>query len=559
MTSGEVLDSSPEATRSNNNTILHLSMLWYNLRNIMKWKIAPRKSDDLVEQLLINRGIKTDKEKEQFFHPKISDFADDLQIPGIEKANQRIVQAIDKGELIIVYGDYDVDGITASAILYKSLTSLGAKVLPYIPHREKEGYGLSNTGLQFAKDSQATVVITVDNGIVALEQAKFAKSLGLDLIITDHHIPLKEKPDAYAVVHSTKMCGAAVAWCLIHDLIKKDLKDELLQFVAIATVCDLLPLIGLGRAFVFEGLQVLNRTANLGLLALINEGGIKLGNIGSFEIGYIIGPRLNAMGRLEHAIDSLRLLCTKDPVKAKRLAKLLSETNTSRQKMTMLALEQAKLLIDKEKKIHVLASSDWSVGIIGLVAGKVCEEYYCPAIAISVGEEVSKGSARSIDRVNIVELIRKHADILIDVGGHPGAAGFSILSKHIEVFKKRLEESTLVLPQEERVLEIEAEVSSQQLTKSFVNNLQKFEPFGIGNRRPVLSTDNMPVSDVKTVGAGKHLKFKANGIDAIAFGMGEWVPLLLPGQRIDLAYNLELDHYNGFDKLQLKVKDIKII
>lgn len=545
----------------------------------MHWKILPNKSDDLIEQLLINRGILTVKDKEQFFHPKISDFEKDLQIPGTLKAVKRILQAIEKDELIIVYGDYDVDGICACAILYKGLTSIGAKVLPYIPHREKEGYGLSKLGLEFARDSGASVVITVDNGIVAIDQAKFAKEIGLDLIITDHHIPVEKKnepllPDAYEIVHSTKMCGAAVAWCLIKDLIKKDLATELLQFVAIATVCDLLPLVGLGRAFVFEGLQVLNKTTNLGLLALINECGISLKDLGSFEIGYMIGPRLNAMGRLEHAIDSLRLLCTKDPLKAKKLAKLLCETNAARQKMTMEALEQAKLLLDEAQKIHVLASKDWSAGIIGLVAGKVTDEYCRPAIAISVGKEISKGSARSIDGINIVELIRKHADILIDVGGHPGAAGFSIYSKNIEIFKKRLEELTIVLPEEEPVLEIEAEINSKQLTKGLVSELKKFEPFGMGNRKPILATRGMRVSDLRTVGEGKHLKFKvsfsvilsgaqrsegSNAIDAIAFGMGEWMNLLKFGQLIDLAYNLELDTYNGNEKLQLKVKDIKLI
>ncbi len=431
--------------------------------------------------------------------------------------------------------------------------------MPYIPHREREGYGLSKFGLESIKKKGATLVITVDNGIVAHDQVKFAKEIGLDLIITDHHLTEKVQPDAFAIVHSVKMCGASVAWCLVRSLVKKELAQELLQFCAIATVCDLLPLVGLGRAFVFEGLKVLNSTANLGLLAVIFESGINLGNIGSYEVGFMIGPRLNAMGRLEHAIDSLRLLCTKDLLKAKRLAKLLCDTNTARQKMTLEAFEQAKLLIDIQKNIHVLSSADWSPGIIGLVAGKVCEETFRPTIAISAGKEVCKGSARSVDGINIVELIRKHADILIDVGGHPGAAGFSILSKHIAVFKKRLEESGLTLPKSERILEIESKVLFRQLTKNLVLDLGKFEPFGMGNRRPILATYGMEVSDIRTVGDGKHLKFKSDGIDAIAFGKGEWVGQLKSGQKVDLAYNLDLDTYNGNDKLQLKVKDLRMI
>ncbi|MBU1032157.1 single-stranded-DNA-specific exonuclease RecJ [Patescibacteria group bacterium] len=531
----------------------------------MKWKVAPKKSDDLVEQLLLNRGIKTEKQKEQFFNPKIPDYENELKIPDIKKAQKRISTAIKKGELIIIYGDFDADGICASAILYKGLVSLGAKVLPYIPHREKEGYGLSKVGLEYAKGKDASLVITVDNGIVAIEQAKFAKSLGLDLIITDHHIPSEERPDAYTIVHSTKMCGAAVAWCLIKPLIKKELTREFLQFVAIAEVCDLMPILGLGRAFVFEGLQILNRTKNPGLLALIKESGLLLGEIGSYEVGFIIGPRLNAMGRLEHAIDSLRLLCTKDSAKAKKLAKLLCDTNIARQKMTMDALEQAKLLINEQNKIHVLASKEWSAGIIGLVAGRLADEFYRPAIAISQGVEVSKGSARSIDGINIVEIIRQYSDILIDVGGHPGAAGFSLLSRHVEVFQKKLEKHNIVLPEEEKVLMIDAEVNAKQLTKNLVYELSKFEPFGIDNKKPIFATKNMQVSDTRTVGNGKHLKFKVidperseGPIDAIAFGMGQLVNQFKSDQIIDLAYNLELDTYNGNDKLQLKVKDIKL-
>lgn len=368
---------------------------------------------------------------------------------------------------------------------------------------------------------------------------------------------MDKKPEAYAIVHSTKMCGAAVAWCLVKEMIKKELAHELLQFVALATICDLIPLIGLGRAFVSEGLKILNRTTNLGLLALINETGIRLGNIGSYEVGFILGPRINAIGRLEHAIDALRLLCTKDVNKARNLAKLLNETNSTRQQMTISAIEEAKLLIDITKKVHVLSSKDWSMGIIGLIAGKISDEYYRPTIAISLGEKVSKGSARSIDGVNIVEVIRTFSDILIDVGGHPGAAGFSIETQHVEIFKTKIEKHLDSLPELEQALNVDIEVETKQLTKSLVEQLQKFEPFGFENPRPIFATEGMQVSDVRTVGEDKHLKFKADNIDAIAFGMGELASTLSNGQLVDLAYTPELDTYDGNQKLQLKVKDIK--
>lgn len=532
-------------------------MLNGTIHHVMHWKILPKKSDDLVEQLLINRGI---KDQEKFFNPKLISYEKDLEIPGTKKAQDRIFKAIENNELIIVYGDYDVDGICGCAILYKGLTSLGARILPYIPHREKEGYGLSELGLEFARDSQASVIITVDNGIVALSQAEYAKKMGLDLIITDHHIPLDKKPLAFEIVHSTRMCGAAVAWCLIQDMVKKELSHDLLQFVAIATVCDVMPLLGLNRAFLVKGLKVLNRTTNLGLLSLANESAITLGNISSYEIGHILGPRLNAMGRLEHAIDSLRLLCTKDPIKARRLSKLLSDTNTQRQQMTIDAITQAKTLINHDKRIHVLAHHEWSQGIIGLIAGRVSEEYYRPTIAISLGEEISKGSARSIDGINIVEVIRRCSDILIDVGGHPGAAGFSIKTQYLEIFKRKIEEYMTQLPDiSERVLQIDAQISVDQITKKLVLEIGKFEPFGAGNLRPIFATYGLKVSDLRTVGEGKHLKFRVDDMDAIAFGMGNLANNLQNGQSIDLAYTPELDTYNGFEKIQLKVKDIKVI
>lgn len=541
------------------------------------WKILPQKSDDFITQLLINRGLEKKEEIDKFFNSSLKDYEKELDIPNIKKAQDRISDAIKKQELIIVYGDYDVDGITASAILYKALSSLGAKVLPYIPHREKEGYGLSKLGLEFARDSGASVVITVDNGIVAIEQAEFAKELGLDLIITDHHIPLDKKPNAYTIVHSTQMCGAAVAWCLIQDLVSEALRTSLLEFVAIATVADMLPLLGLGRAFVVEGLKELKNTKNLGLLSLSKDAGIDISQIGSYEIGHIIAPRLNAIGRLEHAIDALRLLCTKDPIKAKNLSKLLSDTNVRRQILTEQAADQARLLIKKNgfKKIHILHSKNWAPGIIGLIAARVTEEYYTPAIALSVGATHSKGSARSIQGINIVEVIRKCSDILVDVGGHKGAAGFTIANEYIEEFKVRIEKFMDSLPvSEEQFLEtseaplqVEAEVESKNLTKPLAKEIEKFAPFGMGNPRPLLATKGMEVSDIRTLKDGKHLKFKvedtersrsAQPIDCIAFNMGHLKDLLKPGRLVDLAFYLEINKFNGKETLQLKVKDLKI-
>ena len=524
----------------------------------MNWKLLPKKSDDLVEQLLFNRGIKSDLEKEKFFHPKLTDFRKEFKIPGISKASERIKKAIKNGELIIAYGDYDVDGISGAAVLYQGLTETGAKVLPYIPHREKEGYGLSKLGLEFARDSGATIVITTDTGIVAFEQAGFAKELGIDLIITDHHQTLNNQfPDAFSVIHSLNICGAAVAWCLVSDLLPEK-ANELLDYVALATVSDMMPLIGVNRALVFEGLKRLNHTSRVGLKALFADAGLSLGSISSYEIGHIIAPRLNAMGRLEHAIDSLRLLCTKDPLKARKLSQLVSETNEQRKAMTMDAVEEAKLMVNVSKKLHVVSSKNWSSGIVGLVAGRVCDETGCSTVAIAEGAEYSKGSARAGNGDNIVELLRKCEDLLEAVGGHTGAAGFTIKTSNIELFKKKLSTLAKTTITKASFLEIEAEVKSKDLKLALVKKIDSFEPFGVGNPKPVIATFNMKLSDLRTVGAGKHLKGKADGIEFIAFSRGNMINILEGGQLVNLAYTLEIDRWDNREKLQLKVNDLQL-
>ena len=528
---------------------------------VVNWKILPKQSDDLVRQLIFNRGLKTEKEIQQFFHSDLKDFEKDLEISGIPKAAARIKKAIDNKELIIAYGDYDVDGIAGAAILYQGLTAIGAKVLPYIPHREKEGYGLSKLGLEFARDSGATLVITTDTGIVAFEMADFAKKFGLDLIITDHHQPQDKKfPDAFAIIHSIALCGAAVSWCLMKSLVGKKIADDLLDFVGLATISDMMPLLGVNRALVSEGLKKLNITDRAGWLALFQEADLTLGEIGSYEIGHIIAPRLNAMGRLEHAIDSLRLLCTKDPSKAKKLADLVGQTNEERKLLTTDAVKEAKkMIVGSKKNIHILSSNNWSPGIIGLVAGRVCDDTGCSTVAISKGGEYSKGSARS-KGINIVELLRECEGLLEAVGGHAAAAGFTIKTKNIESFKKKLENLSNSRPNSnlEVSLEIEAKIPSSQLSISLEEELSNFEPFGIGNAPPILATFGMKLSDLRTVGNGKHLKGKADGIDFIGFGIGEMVNILQSGQLVDLAYNLELNRFNGSEKLQLKVRDLKI-
>lgn len=522
------------------------------------WKIKKKLSKDLITHLLLERGIRTKKEKEDFFNPKIENHESLLKIDGIKLSQTRIKEAIKNQELIFIYGDYDVDGVSATAISYLALKSIGAKVMPYIPHREKEGYGLSKFGLDEINTNGGKLIITVDNGITAIEQAKYCKSLGIDLIISDHHTSLNELPETFSIVHSTKMCGAAVAWSLFKDLIKKDLAHELLQYVALGTVADLIPLVGLSRAFVNEGLKVLNETSSLGLKALILESGLLDKKISTYEIGFILGPRLNAIGRLEHALDALRLLCTSDPLKAARLARLLCDTNTARQKLTEEAMDDARSQIKEDKKIYILASPNWLPGIIGLVAGKVCEELKVPVIAISVGEVVSKGSARSVDGLNITEVLRSQTDLFVNLGGHSGAAGFTIETKNIEKLTSSLDKyfEKNNIKKSKSVLEIDAMLDLKEINFELAKELEKFEPFGIGNLKPIFANKNLKISDIRLLSNGKHLKFSVQGIDAIGFGMGEIGKDLENNQLIDLAYNLEINQFKGNKSLQFKLKDI---
>lgn len=519
--------------------------------------------DQLRDQLLINRGLTTSGKIEDFFHPKLESFIKEFKIDGIEKARQRILEAIEKKEQVFVYGDYDADGVCAAAIVYHGLSGLGAKVLPYIPHREKEGYGLSISGLDVIKEKGANLVITVDNGIVAFEQAEYAKKIGIDLIITDHHTSIDKIPQALSVVHSTILSGSGVAWCLVRSLIAEDESYDLLDLVAVATVCDMLPLLGVNRSLVREGLKVLNQNKRLGFKVLFEECSIEPGIIGTYHIGHIIGPRLNAMGRMEDAMDSLRLLCTKDHLKARKLARLLCDTNDQKKKLTSEAIDQARLMIGKreelvDQKLLVVHSPDWIPGIIGLVAGRLTEEYKLPAIAISAINGKAKGSARSINGVNIVETIRAASDLLIDVGGHPQAAGFSLETEKIQKFKDKLKEVMVNVSVEASFdTEVEGLVDLSKINKDWIEVIEELEPYGLGNPKPIFGSSQVSVSDLKNVGADqKHLKLKVGGIDAIAFGFGDLAKNLRAGDRVDISFYLEINSFNGRESLQLKVLDI---
>ncbi len=546
----------------------------------MNWNLInktknPKNEEEITEIILANRGFSTASQVQQFLHPKDPDeiTSKDLGISAIElkKTFHRIKQAIEDNEPIVIYGDYDADGICSTAIWWETLKGLKAKVLPFIPHREKEGYGLSIDGIKSIladekyQITKKGLLISVDSGVVAHEAVNFATKKGLDVIIIDHHDLPKLLPKALAIVHTTKLCAAGLSFIVTKELCQREDYSRL-ELAAIATVTDLMPLTYENRSIVKFGLEKLNQTQRSGLLALFSIAGIK--TIGTYEIGYQIGPRLNASGRIDSAITALRLLCTNDPKKAREFAQGLNDVNRDRQvmteEMTLHAIQSSQSRIKTSDRIIIIDDESYHQGIIGLIAGKLVEKYYLPAIVISRGETISKASARSISGFNIIEAIRKHDDILINAGGHPMAAGFSIDTKNISLFKEKI---TILAEKEitglmlEKELRVDCQISPKLINNNLVNHLVACEPFGFGNPQPVFASE-FTIRSLRTVGPeGKHLKMTVVGdereIEAIGFGKGFLMKNLSVGQTVKLAFSVDENTFNNFTSLQLRIKDIQ--
>lgn len=534
-----------------------------------KWEIIKKGNvESIVKVLLKNRGIKTKKQRDEFFDPKspISLTLKEMKLSEfqIKKAVKRLKIAKKKKEHVIIYGDYDADGICATAILWETLFKLGYDTLPYIPDRFKEGYGLNAESVEKLKlkNPKLKLIITVDNGIVAYKAVEKAKSLGIDVIVTDHHQKGKWKIYALATVHSTVSSGSAVAWMFASEIIKKN--PDSLDLVAIGTIADQMPLTEVNRSFVKHGLKILNNTKRLGIKALLRES--KVEKIGTYEVGFILAPRLNAVGRLTHAIDSLRLLCTRNFYKANDLSQILGKVNRKRQKIVEKVLLKAEKNAKKiSDKIIVISDKNYHEGVIGLAAGKITGKYYRPSIVLSENGDIAKASARSISGFNIIKAIKQLDDLIIEGGGHPMAAGFSIKTKNIKKFrieinkiaKKKLTKKILT-PK----LKIDMELQFNQLNQKLMDKLKNLDPFGIGNPAPTFVTKKTSVVEAKKVGAQKkHLKLKleqSNMIfDAIWFNssISENLP---PKSIVDVVYSLDENTYNGRTTLQLKVKDMKL-
>ena len=557
---------------------------WVFLSELKKSQLT---SKEIIQILLKNRGIASKKEIEQFLHPPdpylLTAKDVGISVTELTKALSRIKQAADAHETVVVYADYDADGITAGTIMWETLHNLGLQVFPYIPHRVEEGYGFSIKGIDAIQQKyNPQLIISVDHGITAAENIAYARTKGVDIIVTDHHVKPDKLPQC-PVVHTTELCGAGVAWFLAFSLLKNtDLftqtyRQELLALVTIGTVADMVPLTGASRSIVKYGILALNETKRVGLQALIHDAGLETGTIGTYEISHILAPRLNAMGRLVHGLDALRLLCTRQKEKAEELAHKLGLTNHERQIMTEETVLHAKDLVaaeltnGKKKKLLFVSHDEYNLGVIGLVAGKLVEMYYVPAIVVARGEQVSKASARSISGFNIIEAIRSCSELLIDAGGHPMAAGFTIATEQLSLLQQKLETfaaAKLTPELLERTLKIDLELPLETVTFDLVTTIQTLAPFGIGNTEPVFVTRNLEILETRLVGRDrKHLKLRLRpvgslqrltAIESIGFNMGDLYEKIPAGTNVDVAYTVENNVWNGQESLQLKLKDLKL-
>jgi single-stranded-DNA-specific exonuclease len=531
----------------------------------------------LLAQLLCNRGISEPSHVELFLSADKRLEADPFLLPDIHQAVSRTYQALLTGEEIAIYGDFDADGITATALLVQGLSALGGKVIPYIPHRYREGYGLQIATLEKLRKQGVNLVITVDTGITAIAEIQKARNMGLDIIVTDHHLPLASLPPALAVVdhkrsdsacQSAELAGVGVAFKLLQALLKgsgrEELINSLLDLVALGTVTDMIPLTGDNRYWVKHGLELLNNTERLGLQEMMRCANLKQGNLDSESISWILGPRLNAAGRLDDAATSYRLLLTQDRREAASLASDLEEKNAKRQRLTSELLERAReniIAAGADLPLLMTGDASYSTGVMGLVAGRLSEEFYRPVILFKFGPETCRGSGRSIPEFNLMAALKDCRDLLSNFGGHTKAAGFTVPTANLTQLQKRL----LDLAQTQLAgldlrphIDIDAEVPLSVFAGETFKQIQRMAPFGSGNPLPTFVSRHVEIVDRRQFGSQcEHLglKLKQGGTvwDAIGFRLGNRAQETTA--YLDIAYNLDIDRWNGGEKLRLKLLD----
>ena len=502
----------------------------------------------------------------------------------MDKAVCRIKDALEKKEKITIYGDYDVDGITSIAILYKHLTSMGFEVDYYIPDRIQEGYGVNREALDKIKENGTGVVITVDTGITAVEETEYAKSIGMDIIITDHHECKETIPEAIAAIDPKRkdckypfknLAGVGVAFKLIQALDENSSVETLMSkyadLVCLGTVADISPLVDENRIIVTKGLEKFKNTENIGLKALLDVSITNNKAITTSSIGYIIAPRINASGRLGCASRSVEMFLTQDKDKAYELANNLCEENVIRQQTEQRMFAEALEYIEKNPQIKddqvlVIPHENWHHGIVGIVSSKITEKFYRPSILFAIDGDEAKGSGRSVSGFNLFEALENSSDILEKFGGHELAAGLSIKTENIEKFRAAINSQKLGKIDEQSLIptvSVDAVIKPSYITMETVDEINRLQPFGVDNPSPVFAVRNIKIHKISTMSEGKHLRMtllKDNKFfDAVGFGMGEYFNHLQEGDFVEVAFGLDINDYKGFKNVQLILKDIKLV
>lgn len=528
--------------------------------------------EELLDLLLKNRNISI-KDKPEYLSPSspqslpVKDFG--LNFKNLNKVVEKINIAVNNNQNILIYGDYDVDGITATAILWQVLFKKNANVIPFIPDREQDGYGVkANSFFKFQdqKKIKFDLLITVDNGIVAQKELDKIYKSGTKIIVIDHHVVNTPLSRNISVVHSTLTSGSVLSWLIAHQIDK----SSDLGLAALGAVGDCVSLNNINRNVVFHGLQSLRLNPNPGIKKLIQSSGSKQDSLTTYDLGFVLGPRINAVGRLSNPTDALRLLCSQTGQQAEKFVSILDNYNKERQELQKDSINIAQEKIDLKNKVLFVADKSFHPGVIGLIAGRLSEKYYLPSIVISVGDYISKGSCRSIKELNIIESLREFTDLFIDLGGHPLAAGFSIKTNNISKIKEKITKyinkklSNQTLSPEKF---IDAEMKLNAVTVSNCKLIQKLQPYGIGNLEPVFLFKQVRVVDKRLLGtSGEHLKLKIDdpstlkneniSIDSIAFKKGDIGKNLKVGDFISFTSKLNLNIWNNHISPQLIVNDI---
>ncbi|MBU3132201.1 single-stranded-DNA-specific exonuclease RecJ [Clostridium gasigenes] len=568
------------------------------------------KENPLALRILANRGISTVEGAKKFLSPDINNLYDGFLLKDMDKGVDIIREAVINNKKIVIYGDYDCDGVISTVILYKALKKVGAKFSYHIPHREEEGYGMHSGRIQKLKDEGYDVILTCDNGISAFEEVKLAKELGMEVVLTDHHdIPLKEvdgefvsiMPKADAVINPKRndctypfkhLCGAGVALkfsqCLYKKMgIEENEYKELIEYAAISTVCDVVDLLDENRIIVKNGLKMINKTNNKGLIELRNVTGLQDKEVNEYHLGFVIGPCINATGRLETANLSVDLLITEDEKKAKDLAKKLYDLNARRQELTKESAERIVEKIEKENfhhnKVIVVYDEEIHESIAGIVAGRMKERYNLPCIVLTKGKEMPKGSARSIECYNIFEELSKCKDLMSKFGGHPMAAGLSLLEENIPKLREKLNNiCTLTEEDVKPVVKIDLPLPLQYLDEDLIKVIEGLRPFGKGNPSPLFAVKDVEIDKIWLIGKEKnYLKLrckipgKNSAIDGLSFDKLEYFKEVYIDKygeevflkacdnncirgKIDLIYYPNVNEFNGRRTVQLMIKNLRI-